>query len=69
MIMAKRTNKLSEQALRPFIPAGNPELRASHAQEYSAYCLGEIAKHLERLAATAEKMERTLEEVLPATKR
>jgi hypothetical protein len=68
MIIRRRTNKFSDGALSPFMPAGNPELRASHAQEYSAHCLGEIAKHLERFAAAAEKLDRTLGEVLSTMK-
>jgi hypothetical protein len=35
-----------------------------HAQEYSAFYLGEIAKQLEKLAIGADKMERTLETIL-----
>jgi hypothetical protein len=68
MIVAKRTDKLSDRSLHPFMPAGNPELRACHAQEYGARCLGEIAKHLERFAAAAEKLDRTLGEVLSTMK-
>jgi hypothetical protein len=64
MIITRRTSKLPEGALYSFIPAGNPELRAAHAQEYSACCLGEIARQLERLAVAAEKLQKTLDEVL-----
>jgi hypothetical protein len=51
-------------AVRPFAPAGNPDMRLTHAQEYSAFYLGEIATHLERLAASADKREKTLEIIL-----
>jgi hypothetical protein len=50
--------------VRPFAPAGNPDMRLTHAQEYSAFYLGEIATHLERLAASADKREKTLEIIL-----
>jgi hypothetical protein len=50
----------SEWLCGPFVPAGNPDIRLTHAQEYSAFYLGEISTHLEKLAASADKMERTL---------
>ena len=53
-------------AVRPFVPTGNADLRVPHAQEYSAFYLGEIAKHLEKIATSAEKMDKTLEAIVDA---
>jgi hypothetical protein len=69
-MLTKQADKLTRErmAVRPFVPAGNAELRTPHAQEYSAFYLGEIAKHLEKLAISAEKMDRTLEVILSKMK-
>jgi len=69
-MLASQPDRLVRErmALRPFVPAGNADLRAPHAQEYSAFYLGEIAKHLEKLAASAEKMDKTLEIILSRMK-
>jgi hypothetical protein len=60
--------KRERMALRPFAPAGNADVRLPHAQEYSAFYLGEIAKHLERLATSAERLDKTLEIILSRMK-
>jgi hypothetical protein len=58
--------KRERMAVRPFVPAGNADLRVPHAQEQGVYYLGEIAKHLEKIAAGAEKMDKTLEAIAGA---
>jgi hypothetical protein len=62
-MIGKLSDRLARErmAIRPFVPAGNPDIRETHAQEYSAFYLGEISTHLERLAASAEKIEKKLE--------
>jgi hypothetical protein len=65
-MIGKLSNRLARErmAVRPFAPVGNEDLRITHAQEYSAFYLGEIATQLEKLAASADKMEKTLEIIL-----
>jgi hypothetical protein len=60
--------KRERMALRPFAPAGNADVRLPHAQEYSAFYLGEIAGHLDRLATSAERLDKTLETILSRMK-
>jgi hypothetical protein len=69
-MLTKQADKLARErmAVRPFVPTGNAELRMPHAQEYGAFYLGEIAKHLEKLATSADKMDRTLEIILSRMK-
>jgi hypothetical protein len=68
-MIGKLADRLARErmAMRPFVPAGNPDIRDTHAQEYSAFYLGEISTHLEKLAASAEKIEKTLEIILSRT--
>ena len=65
-MVTEQSDRLARErmAVRPFVPVGNEDLRVTHAQEYSAFYLGEIVRHLEKLAASAEKMEKTLEIIL-----
>jgi hypothetical protein len=69
-MLTKRADKLARErmAVRPFVPMGNAELRIPHAQEYSAFYLGEIATHLEKLAASADKMDQSLKMILSRMK-
>jgi hypothetical protein len=68
-MFTRQTDRLARErmALRPFVPAGNADLRLPHAQEYSAFYLGEIAKHLEKLATSAERLEIILSRMKPDT--
>jgi hypothetical protein len=65
-MIGKLSDRLARErmAIRPFVPAGNPDIRETHAQEYSAFYLGEISTHLEKLAASAEKIEKSLDMIL-----
>jgi hypothetical protein len=67
-MITKQADRLARErmAVRPFVPAGNADFRLPHAQEYSAFYLGEIAKHLEKIATSAEKMDKTLEAIAGA---
>jgi hypothetical protein len=65
-MIGKLADRLARErmAVRPFAPVGNDDFRITHSLEYSAFYLGEIATHLQRLAASAEKMEKSLETIL-----
>jgi hypothetical protein len=67
-MITRQADRLARErmAVRPFAPTGNADLRVPHAQEYSAFYLGEIAKYLEKLATSAEKMEKSLEAIAGA---